>query len=203
MDDLLDPAPLPEGGPLGLPAPQARSAPPPPTRRHRLDARLGDAVRSAVSRIPGSTPLTRHTTDLGSMFMTVTAAAALLRAGRRRQSAEIMAAGTLGWVVAQEVKNVFDRPRPYQAEGTRRLIPEPTGSSMPSGHSAVVGAVATVIAHRSVPGRRWPWPLVALWVPATRIHLGVHYPSDTAVGLGLGHGLGLAVLALSRRLTAR
>jgi membrane-associated phospholipid phosphatase len=182
---------------LGLPAPKAAPQPPPPTRRHRLDARLGDGVRAVVGRLPAASTLTRYTTDLGSMFMATTAGLALLRLGHRRTAAEVVAAGVLGWVVAQESKKAFDRPRPYQAEGVRRLIPEPTGSSMPSGHAAVAAAVTTVLSARSLPGRRWPWPLLAGWVPATRIHLGVHYPSDTVVGLALGHLLGRGVLGVS------
>jgi hypothetical protein len=113
---------LPEHGPpaqvaLGLPAPPAAPEPPPRTRRHRLDARCGDAVRSVVGRLPAATAVTRHTTDLGSMFMVTTAGAVLAAAGRRRVAGELVVGGALGWVTAQEVKKAFDRPRPYQSEG--------------------------------------------------------------------------------------
>jgi undecaprenyl-diphosphatase len=164
---------------------------------HRADARTGDALRELIGRVPHVEAVTRHTTDLGSMFMVVAATATLERMGRRRTALEVLAAGSLGWVAAHKAKEVVERPRPYQAEGVRRLIPEPTGSSMPSGHSAVVAAVTTILAGESTARRRWPWPLVTLWVPMTRIHLGVHYPSDTLAGLTLGHALGRVVLAVS------
>lgn len=164
-----------------------------------MDARLGDVVRSAVGRVPGAGAITRHTTDLGSMFMVTAAAFQLRRLGHRREAAEVLAAGSIGWVVAHYAKTIVDRPRPYEAEGVRRLIPPPTGSSMPSGHAAVVSAVTTVLACHSRPNWRWPWPFVTAWVPMTRIHLGVHYPSDTVAGALLGHGLGQAVAAISGR----
>ncbi|WP_370327679.1 phosphatase PAP2 family protein [Euzebya sp.] len=167
---------------------------------HRADARLGDVVRATTGRVGSSDDIARLTTDLGSMFMVVFAAATLSRLGHHRRAIEVLAAGTLGWSVAQQAKEIVDRPRPYEAEGTRRLIPEPVGSSMPSGHSAVVFAVAAVLADRSRPGRRWPWPIMALWVPMTRVHLGVHYPADTLVGATLGLGLGRAVLWAADRL---
>lgn len=137
------------------------------------------------------------------MFMVVGAAGVLQMSRRRKKAAEVMLAGALGWSVAQRAKLIFDRLRPYQADETPRLIAEPTGSSMPSGHAAVVAGVATVLAEGSRPRRRWVWALVAAWVPMTRIHLGVHYPADTLVGLGLGRILGMLVLRLSARLPAR
>jgi membrane-associated phospholipid phosphatase len=167
---------------------------------HRADARVGDAVRAVTGdRGPVVDAAVRITTDLGSMFMVVWAGATLERLGHRRAALEVLAAGNLGWVIAQEAKRSFDRPRPYQAEGTPRLIPEPSGSSLPSGHAAVAAAVATVLADRSAIGRRWPWVLMAVYVPLTRVHLGVHYPTDTLAGALLGHGLGRVVRAVSRR----
>ncbi|MEE8602614.1 phosphatase PAP2 family protein [Euzebya tangerina] len=154
-------------------------------------------VRQAFSRLPGAVALSRATTDLGSMFMVAGAAAMLLAGGRVRRAGEVAAAGALGWTVAHQAKKVFDRPRPYEAEATPRLIAEPTGSSMPSGHAAVAMATATVLAGRAGPGRRWVWLLMPAWVPLTRIHLGVHYPTDTMAGLILGHGLGRLVVAVS------
>ncbi|CAN5256462.1 hypothetical protein BH23ACT9_BH23ACT9_29410 [soil metagenome] len=168
---------------------------------HRADARLGDGVRLLTGgRGPVADLWFRATTDLGSMFMVVWASVALERMGRRRAALEVLAAGNLGWFVAQTAKKSFNRQRPYQLEGTLRLIPEPSGSSMPSGHAAVAAAVATVLADDSVPGRRWPWALMAAYVPVTRVHLGVHYPTDTAAGAAIGWVLGRGVRAVSRRI---
>ncbi|MGI9017418.1 MAG: phosphatase PAP2 family protein [Euzebya sp.] len=160
-------------------------------------------MRTAVGVVPRSTEITRATTDLGSMFMVVSAAATLYRMGHRWEAGEVLVAGSLGWFVAHKTKKAFDRPRPYESESTERHILPPIGSSMPSGHSAVIFAVVTVLGKRSLPSRRWPYPLVAAWVPMTRIHLGVHYPCDTLIGAILGHGLGRVVSAVSRRLQSR
>lgn len=170
---------------------------------HRVDAAVGEAVRQTIDNLPRADTITRSTTDLGSMFMVGSSSATLWALGRRTDAVEVLAAGTLGWAVANEVKKVFDRPRPYQGEDTRRLINPPMGSSMPSGHSAVVFAVTTVLGHQSLKDRRWPWPLIGIWVPLTRIHLGVHYPADTMAGAAIGYGLGRAVVAVRRRLANR
>lgn len=167
---------------------------------HRADALVGDTVRRLTGQRPRTHVLIGRTTDLGSLFMVVPAALALARLGRGREAAEVTAAGGLAWVVGQRAKLAFNRRRPYQNEGLARLIPEPHGSSMPSGHAAVAAAVATVLAGRSLPTRRWPWVAMAAYVGVTRVHLGVHYPGDAVVGASLGYGLGLAVRATSTRI---
>lgn len=173
------------------------------SRLHRLDARLGDVVRRMIPYQPAATVLTRATTDFGSLFMVTWASVGLVRQGRVRTAAEIGVAGVLAWTIAQRIKHTLDRRRPYEAEGTPRLIPVPSGSSMPSGHAAVAAAVATVLTARSRPGRRWPWAVMAAYVPVTRVHLGVHYPGDTMVGVALGVGLGVGVRAVSQRVVPR
>lgn len=170
---------------------------------HRADALVGDTVRRLTGQRPRTQVIIGRTTDLGSLFMVVPAGAALARMGRRREAAEVTVAGGLAWLVGQRAKLAFNRRRPYQNEGLARLIPEPHGSSMPSGHAAVAAAVATVLAGRSLPSRRWPWMIMATYVAVTRVHLGVHYPGDTVVGATVGYGLGLAVRAGSARLAGR
>lgn len=168
-------------------------------RIYRMDARVGDLVRYLTRRGRPVDLWVRATTDLGSLFVVAPAAAGLWTLGRRRLGVEIAAAGVLGWMVSQTAKRSFDRGRPFEVEGVERLIPPPSGSSLPSGHAAVAAAVATVLAADSRPGRRWPWGVLAAYVPVTRVHLGVHYPGDTAVGAAMGWALGRAVRGISRR----
>ncbi len=72
------------------------------------------------------------------------------------------------------------------------LIRTPRSTSFPSGHSAaafafVTGACADlpILAPVLVP--------LAGTVAYSRVHTGVHYPSDVAVGVGIGIGSGLLV----------
>ena len=83
-------------------------------------------------------------------------------------------------------KRGVERERPYQAHGVRRLIREPTGSSFPSGHAAVSTAVAAALADHGRGRRSAAAYGVAAYVAVSRVHLGVHYPTDVIGGAGLG-----------------
>lgn len=45
------------------------------------------------------------------------------RPGHTRLAAEVLSAVRLGWVVAHFAEAIVHRPRPYEAELVRRLIP--------------------------------------------------------------------------------
>lgn len=158
-------------------------------RVQRADVRVGDAVRAAGS--PEVDRAVALTTDLGSIYSVIGIAAALAATGRRRAAADVACVGALAWNVAQYNKTRVRRQRPYENEGTRRLVRPPTGSSFPSGHSAVGAAVMTVLAE-SARGRRSRNALYALgaYVGWSRVFVGVHYPTDVIGGAGLGLALG-------------
>ncbi|HET6711481.1 bifunctional phosphatase PAP2/diacylglycerol kinase family protein [Amycolatopsis sp.] len=90
-------------------------------------------------------------------------------------------------------KPLFPRRRPAEEEVPmhRRLRKRPTSSSFPSGHSASAAAFATAVTMESPRAGLAVAPL-ALAVAYSRIHTGVHWPSDVGVGLSIGVGVGLA-----------
>ncbi|KDN19573.1 bifunctional phosphatase PAP2/diacylglycerol kinase family protein [Amycolatopsis rifamycinica] len=90
-------------------------------------------------------------------------------------------------------KPLFPRRRPAEEETPvrRRLRKRPTSSSFPSGHSASAAAFATAVVMESPRAGLAVAPL-ALAVAYSRVHTGVHWPSDVGVGLGIGVGVGLA-----------
>jgi membrane-associated phospholipid phosphatase len=131
-------------------------------------------------------------TELGSLWASAGASAVLGRAGRKRAAADAMGAALAMWAVGQILKKVTDRPRPYQAlEDSRLLIAEPTGTSWPSSHPAVLLAFVTVAARDVGAGPVCRAGLAGLagLVGVSRTYLGVHYPSDVAGGLLLGRGV--------------
>lgn len=63
--------------------------------------------------------------------------------------------------------------------------------SFPSTHAAGVAAFATG-AGAELPAARWPLAALAAAVGYTPLHMGMHYPSDVAVGWALGAAVGRA-----------
>ncbi|HET6289869.1 MAG TPA: phosphatase PAP2 family protein [Amycolatopsis sp.] len=89
-------------------------------------------------------------------------------------------------------KPLFPRRRPAAEEVPmhRRLVRRPTSSSFPSGHSASAAAFVTAVAMESPKTGAALAPL-AVAVAYSRVHTGVHWPSDVGVGIGIGIGAGL------------
>ena len=151
----------------------------------RGDVRVGDTVRKFGTPVLDSA--VTHTTDLGSVYSVIGVSTMLAATGRRRLAADVLGIGLLAWNAAQLSKTRVRRQRPYEADGVRRLIRKPTGSSFPSGHAAVGVAMFTMLADRSRggPARRLLQSIGA-YVALSRIYVGVHYPTDVLGGAGMG-----------------
>ena len=121
----------------------------------------------------------------------VIAALLAARKGPTRRAA-LRGAGAIG--IASALSNLvgkplFPRRRPAEEEVPmhRRLRKRPTSSSFPSGHSASAAAFATAVALESPRAGLVVAPIAAA-VAYSRVHTGVHWPSDVGVGLGIGVG---------------
>lgn len=149
-----------------------------------LDARLGAALSRprgvAVDRVVGAA------TDLGSVYGAVGVATALAGAGRRPLARDVLGGATVAWTVAQAIKPLLGRDRPYETEAAARLVAVPAGTSWPSGHAAVSAAIATAVAPALRPAARVGAAATVAFVGATRCYVGVHHPSDVVAGAGVG-----------------
>jgi membrane-associated phospholipid phosphatase len=162
----------------------------------RLGRELDVDVFRAVNRGHGSRAdaVFAGVTELGSLYAAGAAAVTLAAFGRPRAGAKAMAAAVVTWIAAQVLKRAVGRPRPYEADpdGTRRMIGPPPASSWPSSHPAVLTAFV-VSAARALGlrrGDRATLGVLACGVAASRVYLGVHYPSDVVSGLLLGRAVG-------------
>lgn len=157
----------------------ARGAAPP-----NLDQRLTSVLsRSRGTRVDRAVAAY---TDLGSVYGLAGCSAVLAAGGEVRLGIRTAVAGSVAWIAAQATKDVVDRQRPYQLGVAELLVSPPEGSSWPSGHSAVAGAMADTIGRElGWFGRVGAW-LAAAGVAASRLHVGAHHATDTVAGLALG-----------------
>ncbi len=121
--------------------------------------------------------------------------AGLALARREPRIAAATAVGVWGTLaVNYAVKTRVNRPRPMLDDAPQAIDP-PATSSFPSSHAAMSAAAALVLAD-AVPGARGALRVAALAMAASRVHLGVHHPSDVVAGYLLGSVTG----RISRRL---
>jgi membrane-associated phospholipid phosphatase len=104
-------------------------------------------------------------------------------------------------VVNLVLKPLGDRRRPDRrthAVPLARQVTMPQSTSWPSGHAASAFAFATGVG-AAWPGAGVPLSVVASLVAYSRVHTGVHYPSDAIAGALSGMALAQLVVAGSRR----
>lgn len=105
-------------------------------------------------------------------------------------------------VVNLVLKPLGNRRRPDRhalAVPLARQVTMPRSTSWPSGHSASAFAFATGVG-AGWPAAGVPLSVVASLVAYSRVHTGVHYPSDTIAGTASGVALAPVAVAALRRL---
>jgi undecaprenyl-diphosphatase len=101
----------------------------------------------------------------------------------RRDARPAVAVAVAVWgtlAVNYGIKQVARRERP-QHEDAPQLIDAPTSSSFPSSHAAM-SAAGSLVLGQAVPAARVPLKLAAVAMTYSRVHLGVHHPSDVVAG---------------------
>lgn len=155
-----------------------------------LDPPGVDALRAFAAAITplGGTPVLAAIVAL--------AAGGLAWRGRRAEAAWLVATCVLGWALMHGLKLVVGRPRPDVAGHLVAVV----GASFPSGHammSTVVTASLALLAERGTRPRTraGTWAggavltvavLMLAAIGASRVLLGVHWPTDVLAGWGLG-----------------
>jgi undecaprenyl-diphosphatase len=156
-------------------------------RLQELDERL--LQRAVRVRSPHLDPLLVGITRAASYSVLWLAIAGVLAArgrerGRRAAAHGLAAVGVAATVANGPAKLLTRRSRP-SPESSQSLIGLPRSTSFPSGHSASAFAFATGACSQA-PGLAPLLVPLAGAVAYSRVHTGVHYPSDVAAGAALG-----------------
>jgi len=133
-------------------------------------------------------------TQLGNMLTALLAALLLFLVNNRGLAFEIILGTLTLWLVVETIKALTDRARPFLDLADTRVIGwrEP-GRSFPSGHTAQIFFLATLLSYRFSPGAGGIAALYALAVLVgfTRMYVGAHYPRDVIGGAVLGSVWGI------------
>jgi undecaprenyl-diphosphatase len=156
-------------------------------------------------------PLVAYANASELLFLGMLVLAFVLVAGRRRQDVRraVVAAGlsaALGLIVAQVVSRLVDRPRPFVSHphAVHLFAHHAADAGFPSDHTTAAFAIGTALVLRF---RGWGIAVLVLAtiLAATRVAMGIHYPSDVLGGAVIGTASALvlyhpAVRALLHRL---
>ncbi len=153
------------------------------------------AVLHAIGRrrSPLRTAIVRGVTSLGGVPGVVSVSLfAIWRLRRAPRAAVQVALGALGGIFAElGIKRLFRRTRPSMFEHLEQV----SSSSFPSGHSMASSSLYLTLALVGSRGHRLrshrgaiigAATTLAGMIGATRVYLGVHWPTDVLGGLALG-----------------
>jgi undecaprenyl-diphosphatase len=133
------------------------------------------------------------------LWLAIAGGLALCGGPRERRAA---GQGVIALAIAAAVANgpaklLVRRRRPFH-RSQPALIHMPRSTSFPSGHSAAAFAFATGASVELPPLAPALLPLAAA-VAYSRVHTGVHYPSDVVAGVAIGIGAGALAEVLAAR----
>jgi undecaprenyl-diphosphatase len=122
--------------------------------------------------------------------------------GRRAAGMGLASIATASTLVNVAVKPLARRRRPDRTKlgvPLARQVPMPTSRSLPSGHSASAFAFATGVG-QVLPREAVALRVLAALVAYSRVHTGVHFPGDVAIGSLIGAASAqLTTQAIERR----
>ena len=162
------------------------------------DALMSRAVRTRSPRLDRPIVALSRAADNSRLWLGLALGLAAIGGPRgRRAAGRGVAAIALASATANgPMKLLVPRRRP-PSETLAALVRTPSSSSFPSGHSASAFAFATAVGGELPVLAPVLVPLAAI-VAYSRVHTGVHYPSDVAAGLVVGVACGTVARRIGR-----
>jgi|SRR5215469_9118098 len=169
---------------------------------------LDRAIYTAIAATPTpdiDAPMRRlsHAADNSRLWLGIAAAIAVFGgpSGQRAAVRGLFTVAVTSATVNLGVKSLYARQRPDRAGAgvpPDRHVAMPSSRSFPSGHSASGFAFAASVG-RDLPPLALPLRFLAGAVAYSRVHTGVHYPSDALIGSLIGAGVAEVVAGPSER----
>lgn len=166
---------------------------------NRAESHVLEAIQNVAFDKPGVLPTARGLSHFGEHalgWMGLAACGAVIDKRRRRGWVTTGAAAFVSHAISVIVKRIVRRRRPdfpYVKVG----VGTPSRLSFPSSHST--STTAFLVSAARVTGQ----PLLLAGIPVmmlSRMVLGVHYPSDTAIGAAIGAATATAAETLERKI---
>lgn len=185
----MDTTPTPTSTPTSTPTPAKPAV-------HRLLTDADERTAALVARLRGNAAVDRlaygisQAANHSTLWHTINLCDLLLGVGTRdpqRRSRALRRSviqGVEGAIVNGPVKLLVRRRRPTAGVVHPHQLRVPVTSSFPSGH-ATAGACAAELLAIDI-GHRRVWWTLAILVGWSRVHVGVHHPSDVLAGWVIG-----------------
>jgi membrane-associated phospholipid phosphatase len=172
-----------------------------------LDAAVYGAIaRTPTPRLDQALGRLSEAANLSKLWLGSAAALAAFGGdqGRRAAANGIASLALTSALVNALLKPLSGRRRPERAKHRvpfARWVRMPKSRSFPSGHAASAFAFASGVASEA-PAPGAALTVLAALVAYSRVHTGVHYPSDVVAGAVIGGALAPIAVTASERLRA-
>nr|VDG61781.1 PAP2 family protein [Streptococcus thermophilus] len=154
-------------------------------------------LQSALYDAPCTLPVARGLSHFGEHalgWMGVSAAGAALDEKKRRQWIALGVGAFTAHAASVVLKRIVRRRRPHDPR-VKTGVDTPSKLSFPSSHATSTSAAMVHLA--DITGSKLPYAGIPVMM-ASRMVLGVHYPTDTLVGALLGTGVARAAINIER-----